>query len=302
MPQDIGCIQHGPLDIDIPQTWMAYRAFHEEWTRRVDQEARAMNAVKPDLVVTNISYLAMASAVQVGCPAIAIASLSWDRVLEGFFQQRSSFHQEILELIRGEYAKASQLIRLRPGIEMPAFSLVTDCGPSVMLPGAPTQHLRDLLGVSQDEKVVLLAFGGIPLRHLPWQQLEACEGFHFVVSGTNLKQPSVRVHTLDNLPLQFQDVFSQVDVVMTKPGYATIVTAVHCQIPVVFVRRNNFVDEQPLVDYVRQYGRAVELSREDFDAGHWAPTLKSVLMMPPPLKIAPESDCRRVAGVVKGFL
>ena len=26
--QDVGCVQHGPLQIDVPATWSAYRAFH----------------------------------------------------------------------------------------------------------------------------------------------------------------------------------------------------------------------------------------------------------------------------------
>lgn len=94
----------------------------------------------------------------------------------------------------------------------------------------------------------------------------------------------------------------QVDVVMTKPGYATITTAVHLSIPVVYVRRNNFVDEQALVDYVHHYGRAIELARADFDAGVWAKTLQRVLSLPHSHESPPKSDLGEVVCQLRDYL
>lgn len=62
---------------------------------------------------------------------------------------------------------------------------------------------------------------------------------------------------------------ASVDVIMTKPGYSTIVEAVTLQQPVVYVRRYNFADEAPLVDYLQRYGRGIELSLDDFTQGRW---------------------------------
>jgi hypothetical protein len=74
---------------------------------------------------------------------------------------------------------------------------------------------------------------------------------------------------------------------MTKPGYGTIVEAVALQQPVLYVRRYNFVDEQPLVDYLHRYGRGMELSLDDFVKGRWEAALRTVLDLltpttPPP--------------------
>ena len=75
---------------------------------------------------------------------------------------------------------------------------------------------------------------------------------------------------------------------MTKPGYGTLVEAVALQTPLVYVRRYNFADEQPLVDYLHRYGRGVELSMDDFedrpmgpdtDEGREMPALQTA---PPP--------------------
>jgi hypothetical protein len=138
--QDIGCIQRGPLEIDIDGTWAAYQEFHTNWSQRVSQEAQAMRDAKANLVIFNISHLAIASAFQANCPVVAIASLSWDQVLEPFIQRSRTDHWVICEHIRQEYAKADRLIRLHPGIEMPAFSSIVDTGPSFPLAGAPCSN------------------------------------------------------------------------------------------------------------------------------------------------------------------
>ncbi len=299
--QDIGCLQRGPLEIDIDGTWAAYEAFHENWNERVSQEAQAIDQAKVDLVISNISYLAIASAFHAECPAVAIASLSWDQVLKPYIEPSSSKHQEIYERIREEYAKANALIRLHPGIDMPAFPSIIETGPSFPYADAEiaTQDVRKVLGIASGEKLVLIAFGGIPLTALPLEQMDACTGYHFLVGGIPLQSSSKRIHSNDALTFPFREVMKQADVVMTKPGYATITSAVHYGIPVVYVRRDNFADEQCLVDYVDQYGRAVELSREDFESGTWEKALHEVLTLPPSLGLPPQPELEAVAEMLK---
>ena len=302
MPQDIGCLQRGPLEIDIDETWIAYEAFHQTWNERVNKEARAIRLAKVSLVISNISYLAIASAFHVQCPVIAIASLSWDQVLKPFLQPSNTHHQEIYEQIRQEYAKANLLIRLYPGIDMPAFTSVIDTGPSFLCAETESQDVRKLLGLTNSDKLVLIAFGGIPLTSLPFDQMETCNGFHFLVGGISLKSTSRHIHSLEAMAIPFKDILRQADVVMTKPGYATIASAVHYGIPVVYVRRYNFADEQCLVDYIHQYGRAVDLARDDFEGGRWEEALRRVVTLPLPLEPPPKQNLGGVVDVLKDYL
>ena len=69
---------------------------------------------------------------------------------------------------------------------------------------------------------------------------------------------------------------AEADLVITKPGYATIIEAVRLRMPIVYVRRYNFVDEQPLVDFAHRYGQAAELSLQDFQSGQWLQVLEHV--------------------------
>jgi len=302
VPQDIGCIQRGPLDIDVPGTWDAYQEFHGDWSQRVNQEAEAIHEAQADLVISNISYLAITGASQAHRPVVAIASLCWDQVLQPFIQPSNTDHQAIYEQIRLEYAKANQLVRLYPAIDMPAFPCVTDTGPSFPLVQSTSHDLRKLLGIEPEDMLVLIAFGGVPLTGLPLEQMEACEGVHFLVGGIPLDSSSTRIHQIEECHMPFGEIMRQVDVVMTKPGYATITMAAHYGIPLVYVRRHNFIDEQSLVDYAHQHGRALELTREGFESGDWNKTLSAVLALPSSTEPPPKPDQRAVVEVLMGYL
>ena len=302
VPQDIGCIQQGPLDIDIEGTLAAYKKFHENWNTRVTEEVQAMSMMRPNLVISNISYLSIASASRANLPVVALASLSWDQVIEPFLDSSKADHRVIIEHMQNEYSKANHLIRLNPKIAMPAFGSITDTGPSFPLIESSLQDVRQLLGIPAEERLVLIAFGGVPLASLPWEQMESCEGFHFLVAESSLEPTFRRVHSVEDIKLSFGEVMRQVDVVMTKPGYATLTAAVHYGIPLVYVQRHNFVDEQPLVDYAHTYGRAVELSRDKFESGSWEKALESVLALPISQLSPPKPEPHVVAGVLKEYL
>ncbi len=300
--QDIGCIQRGPLDIDVEGTWKAYETFHDNWEQKVAQEAQAMIQVRPSFVLSNISYLAIASAFEAHIPVVAIASLSWDQVLQGLLEPSNDGHHIIVKHIQQEYRKAQRLIRLRPGIDMPAFASIAETGPSFPLAEWGLENVREILKIASGDTLVLIAFGGVPLSDLPLKQMQSCEGFHFLVSGISLRGSFARIHSAEDLPLSFGEIMRQVDVVMSKPGYATITSAVYYRTPVVYVRRYNFVDEQLLIDYIHEYGCAVELTRENFEAGIWTQAIQSVMALPIPQKSPPKPDVSGAVEVLQKYL
>ena len=59
--QDIGCIQDGPLKIDIDATWIAHQRFHQTWDARLSNEVSAISAASPALVIADIPYLAISA-------------------------------------------------------------------------------------------------------------------------------------------------------------------------------------------------------------------------------------------------
>lgn len=300
--QDIGCVQDGPLHIDVPATWAAYRRLHLQWDDAVQGLAARMRAASPVLVLSDISHVGTAAGAAAGIPTVALCSLTWDAVLELYTGPDVAEEQDILEQIRRGYAKATCLIRPAPGIVVKAFQRVIDVGP-ICEPAAPQpQVLRSALQVTPGDPLVLVGFGGIAQKTLPFQALEALAPFQFLVDG-DVPPGLKRVRSMKDLAIPFGTLIASVDLILTKPGYGTIVEAVALQKPVVYVRRYHFADEQVLVDYLHRYGRGAELSKDAFVSGQWGPALTAASQAPfPPYQAPPSSGAAAAATHLLPYL
>ncbi|WP_455244062.1 hypothetical protein [Petrachloros mirabilis] len=281
--QDIGCIQKGPLEIDVQATWTSHFEFHAKWDQLITDEMIAMKAVRPRVVLADTPYLALCAGHEAGIPTIGLANFTWSEALEPFVDSNDPRHRTLLTTIGESYGSADHALRIAPGLPMPSFSRVLDIGP-IAEPAQPRRsELRRLLGVSEHEQVVLIAFGGVPLPSLPWAAMDQMAGYQFVVDGLTPK-PSARIHSREKLPFSFKTLLASADIIMTKPGYGTIVEAVTLGLPVIYVRRYNFADEPPLVNYLQRYGRGIELHLQDFVAGNWRVAFKNLTqtVTPPP--------------------
>jgi UDP:flavonoid glycosyltransferase YjiC (YdhE family) len=178
------------------------------------------------------------------------------------------------------------MLRPAPGIPFKALKKVTDIGPIAGPVGSDRTALREAIGATPEEKIVLVGFGGIALDALPLEQMDRLAGYRFIVSGPVPRQ-CARVRAASTLPFSFQTLLASADVIVTKPGYSTVVEAVALGKPVVYVRRFNFADEQALVDYLHRYGCAVELPEQDFSEGRWEHALETVSSAPPPSEAPP---------------
>ena len=277
--QDVGCIQDGPLTIDIEKTWAAHEHFHETWDARLSDEVAAMQAASPALIIADTPYLAIEAGARAQIPIVALANFTWDLILKDYCQASNHSHQQLIQCIRNSYAKADRALRITPAPEINAFSHMIDIGP-IASPSSPERNrLASALALEPDERTVLIGFGGIPLKSLPLERLERLRPYRFLFDGPVTSGYS-RIQSTTTLPFSFKTLLASVDVIMTKPGYGTIVEAVALQQPVVYVRRYNFADEPPLVDYLHRYGRGIELSLDDFTRGRWEPALQQALTMP----------------------
>ena len=286
--QDIGCIQDGPLKIDIDATWIAHQRFHQTWDARLSNEVSAISAASPALVIADIPYLAIEAGSRAHIPTIALASLTWDLVLKEYCHASDHAQPQLIDRIRESYAHADRALRITPAPKIDAFSNMIDIGP-IACPAAPERHrLASALNLVPNEKTVLVGFGGIALTSLPLEQMEQLRHYRFLIDSP-VPPGFSRIHFIETLPFSFKTLLASVDVIMTKPGYGTLVEAVALHQPVVYVRRYNFADEPPLVDYLHRYGRGMELSLGDFVKGRWEAALRTVLDLPTPTTPPPSA-------------
>jgi len=299
--QDIGCVQRGPLQIDVEATWAAYQGFHADWDARVGVEAEAIRSAAPDLVLANISHLAIEAGSRAHVPTVGLGTLSWDGVLEPLHDAGRSDQIDIIRKIRQAYRLAEVMIRPAPAIAMSPFQKVRDVAPIASLVSPEVARLREAVGAGAHERVVVIAFGGIDIENLPFDRLGRLTGYRFVVSGT-VPNGWTRGCAATAVPLSFAVVMASADIVMSKPGYNTTTEVVAHGKPLVYVRRANFADEQALIEYLGRYGRAVELSWADFSKGNWEEALDAVLLRAPRHKAPAPTGAAEAAAILKEYV
>jgi len=297
MQQDVCCIQDGPLKIDINETWASHHRFHQTWEARLSNEVATMQATSPELVIADTPYLAIEAGSRAQIPTVALASFTWDLVLKEYCHTTDHSHQQLIQCIRGSYAKADMALRITPAPKIDVFSNIIDIGP-IASPASPERdRLASALALSPNERTVLVGFGGISLTSLPLEQIEQLRHYRFLFDGP-VPPGYSRIRSTETLPFSFKTLLASVDIIMTKPGYGTIVEAVALQQPVVYVRRYNFADEPPLVNYLHRYGRGVELSIDDFTQGRWEPALQHALTAPVPSLPPPPTGAAEAAEMI----
>ncbi len=295
--QDIGCVQDCPLTIDVEATWASYHRFHETWEARLSDEITAMQVASPALIIGDTPYLALEAGFRAQIPTVALASFTWDLVLKEYCHASDLSQQQLIQCIRGSYAKADMALRITPAPRIDAFSHIIDIGPIASPTSPERDQLASALALAPNERTVLVGFGGIPLTSLPLEQIEQLRHYRFLFDGP-VPPGYSRIHSTETLPFSFKTLLASVDIIMTKPGYGTIVEAVALQQPVVYVRRYNFADEPPLVDYLHRYGRGVELSIDNFTQGRWEPALQHALASPVPSLPPPPTGAAEAAAFI----
>lgn len=299
--QDVGCVQNGPLMIDVEATWREHHRFHGSWEERLQTEIEAMREAAPKIVLADTPYLALAAGKAAGLPTVALVSFTWDLVLSDYVAPPSIDRQVILTSIRQGYAQANLALRITPAPAMEQFKRVIDIGPIAEPASSAREQLSKYVRLAPGERTVLVGFGGIPLDALPFDRLESLTGYRFLFDGS-IPSGSRRFVSLTSLPFSFQTLMASVDVIITKPGYGTLVEAVALQAPMVYVRRYNFADEQSLVDYLHRYGRGVELSKGDFAQGQWKTALETALGLPVPTTPPPPTGMNDAATILSSYL
>ncbi len=278
--QDIGCIQQGPLKIDIPATWRAHFEFHADWEQRLEKETSAIRSARPNLAIINTSYLACRAAFQAGVPTVGLANLTWSEVLRPYLSSDAPDQLAILSTIEESYAQASFALRIAPGLPLAPFKAVIDIAPIAQPSLSQRVAVRAHLSMPNSDRLVLIGFGGIPLDSLPWSHMNSMKGVRFVFDG-DVPASFPQIVSLKTLPYSFKTMLASCDAVLTKPGYGTVVESVALALAVLYVRRYNFADEQPIVDFLETYGRGCELPVNDFLAGRWERALETAFASTP---------------------
>jgi hypothetical protein len=280
---DFGLVMKSALEVDVAASLAAYRAFHADWEARVAREAQTLRALAPDLVVSNVSYLALAGAKQAGIPAIAMSSLNWADIATPYFEGEPHFGA-IGHQIGQAYGGADAFLLLTPGMDMATLANVVPIGPVAQLGADRRSMLNATLGLKPETRLVLVAMGGIGLAldAARWPSLPD------VVWVAPRSAGLIRsdVADLEAMDVTVSDLIVSCDCIVTKSGYGTFVEAAAAGTPVLYVQRPDWPEEPALAAWLSRATRAIAVNRAEFEQGEFGDRVLQLATGPRPTPVA----------------
>lgn len=281
---DFGMIMASALDVLPVESMTAYQRFHANWERDLAVEIERMQALKPDLVLSNVAYLPLLAAKQAGMPAIAMCSLNWADIFRhycGGFEGARAIHAGI----QAAYQEAGAFLRLEPGMPMRDFTHRKEIGPVARIGHNRREELARKLALQSHEKVVLVSMGGIATR-LPMESWPCMSGIRWLVEDAwKVCRPDTVA--LESLDMNFIDLLASSDALLCKPGYGSFTEAACNGVPVIYVSRQDWPEEPCLVEWIKQNGLGLEVTRQQLETGKMEEVLCQLLAQPKPLAVTP---------------
>lgn len=274
---DIGMCMASSLSVAVDESYRTYQTWHADWPRQVDRMMKHLQHLKPNLVLANIPYLPLLAAQRLGVPAVGLCSLNWAEIFHPYCQALPRA-ERIYHEIHAAYQAATLFLTPLPSMAMPGLHNRRDIGPIARIGTNCRAEINRSLGLSPDDKLVLVFLGGIatPLTLAQWPKTV---GVNFLVHGAPSTCERQGIYALETLDLSYLDVLCSVDALVTKPGYGSIAEVGCNAIPTLYVRR--YWPEEPfLIEWLSRHGNAVELTAADLATGNLAPALKSLWSLP----------------------
>ena len=285
---DFGMKMANAVDVQVAESAAAYREFHADWGKKVEREARAMQLLKPDLLLANVPYLSLAAARLAKIRSVAMCCLNWADIYQHYCDDDASsqlIHEQMLEA----YLGADCFLKVQPAMEMQDLLNSRSIQPIARTGRSErakiVTHCARQSGtktLQEEEKLVLVAMGGMEFR-LPVHTWPRLPGVRWIV-------PKIwevkRDDTIDieSLNLHFTDVLASCDAVITKPGYGTFTEAAYAGVPVLYVTRRDWPEEVALVAWLKQNNVCFEVSRASLQTGELAFVLQQLWAQPAPIR------------------
>lgn len=276
---DFGYVMKNALSIDLAASAEKYRHAHADWPQRVLEEKQFLEALAPDLVLSDVSYLPLAGAQAAGLACLAMSSLNWADLFLHYYG-KEAWSAPIHAQMHAAYAGADAFLRLTPGMPMASLPNRIALGPIATGSRCSRNHAVAQLGLPPDRQWALVAFGGFDLR-LPLERWPRCQGVHWLIPR---EWPLERddVSRVDEKRLPFADLLPNVDVIITKPGYGTFAEAACNGVPVLYLRRDDWPEQESLIAWLHASNRALEVDAAALSGAELPALLHKLDAMPMP--------------------
>ncbi len=281
---DFGFEMHDAITIDDERSIARYAALHADaaW---LDRERDRLRELGVDAVFANIGYMPLAAAASLGLPAFGVSSLNWADLLASRAHGRADV-MAIAESMRQAYATADRLFALVPGMPFDGFERRVRAAPIARRGRANPAGLRKALGVPATQRIMMVAFGGLPMAFdtARWQLPEGWSAV-MLTTGT-VETPTVIA--AERLGWDYIDLLASCDLLVAKPGYGTFAEAGFASRDTLAVPRDDWPEAPWLIDWLAQHARCATIALPDLRAGRFEAGLAAIARQP--ARVAADGD------------
>ncbi len=295
---DFGMKMNSAIETDVAASNEAYTVLHQNWTTHIATQKRKIQALEPDLLFANIPYLSLAAANELALTSVALCSLNWAHIYNGYFSHKQT-QKTIYQQMLAAYNSANVYLYPEPSMDMPGLKRIKKIPPIANVGNNRRIEINKTFQLNTQDILVLIAPGGISTA-IPIETWPQVPGIHWLTTWEHsIKRKDIISYQKINM--DFTDILCSADVIISKPGYGLIVEAVCNQKPVLYVRRYDWPEEQNLVDWLQQKGISKEISKEAFFNGNIVDEIKKIIRLKPTVKIEP-NGAKKAAEIIGNLL
>lgn len=275
---DCGMVEADPLTIDADRTLAKLLSFMEQREAIISAEVDFVRSARPELIISDIPFLAGDVAERTGIRCIGISNFSWDWIYDELFAGTSDYAPISVQICE-VYQKFDHLLELPFGKIGPKLPIQ-----QVPLIAPRRRHEPDeilsQLGISRDDKrprVIFGTRGGVspPVLRTAAEQLR--DMLLIFPHALPSDMPSNTIGAELSPSLDFSDLLSISDVVVSKLGYGIVSECVASRVRLVYPHRTGFAEDRITELAMQEYVPIQEISRDDYFAGQWAQSIRQVL-------------------------
>jgi hypothetical protein len=294
---DFGLIMKSALEVDTAASEAAYAALHNDWQSRVEQEARRLQSIAPDVILADVPYLTLAGARQAAIPAVALCSLNWADIYRSYFGHLDEA-ETILRQIESAYQDAQTFLCPEPSMPMPFLPNRVAIGPIAAQGCCRREELLRRVGANAGDALVLVAPGGVETR-FAMEHWPAGQDVHWLVSERwRIQHPDVSDY--EKAAMGFTDLVASCDAVLGKCGYGTVTECVVNSTPLMYIPRPDWPEEDSLQGWLESHHAAVRLDPQWLDTGNFRDAIELARSLS--IKPCRPTGADQAADYLSGFL
>lgn len=263
-----GIVQSNSFTVDKKATLETAAKIITNKAQIVKEEVHFLVHNQIDLAIIDHTPIAFEAAARAGVPAAGAANFSWDWIYMEYVAEYPQY-SSVLDDIRASYQFAETLYRLPFHGPMNFYDAIIDV-PLVGRKGTlDSQFVRRQLGFPElKKKLILIALKESDVAAVSWENVGKLSDYHFLILSRNSSDEK-NIHQYSEGKIPFEELVASCDAVLSKPGYSMVAETIVNRTPMVYVPREDFVEDRPLVAGLEKYAVCQKMDKQSFLAGEW---------------------------------